>query len=290
MDLKTFEQDLERIIKKVATSVHPDTLKALEIARNLETGPARSQLETMLRAIKIGTTRGIPVCQDTGTLTFFVEVGTNFPDFDFLGKFREVIMEVARRATKEIPLRPNTVDPLTHKNPGDNTGRNVPVIEWELNSGDEMKIGVLLKGGGSENMSHLEMMDPGKGLKGIKEIVLDWIAKMEGKPCPPTIVGVGLGGSSNLALTLAKKAILRSTGERHPDRIVAEMEKELLSKANKLGVGPMGVGGKTTVLDVKIEYAARHPASFPVGIVPQCWCDRKVWVRVNPGGRVEVIK
>ena len=139
-------------------------------------------------------------------------------------------------------------------------------------------------------MSKLEMMTPGRGLKGVKEIVLDQIADMAGKPCPPTIVGIGLGGGADLAMELAKKALLRPVGKRHAEKKIAELEKELLEKANELGVGPMGVGGKTTVLDVKIEYAHRHPASFPVAVLPQCWANRQSLIKVNSKGEVEVVR
>jgi len=288
--MKLLEDGLVEVIKRTATTITPATLEALKRAKEREEGPARGQIETMLKAIEIGKTKGIPICQDTGTITFFIEAGSSFPCIKDVGKIRPVLEKVARRATKETPLRPNTIDPLTHKNPGNNIGKHIPYIQWELTDGDELKINLLLKGGGSENMAHLVMMSPGRGLKGVKEVVLDWIAQMAGKPCPPTIVGVGLGGGANIALNLAKHAILRRTGEHHKEKQIADLEKELTEKANELGVGPMGVGGKTTVLDVKIEYAHRHPASFPIGIVPQCWCDRKVSLRVKPDGSVEVIE
>ncbi len=137
-------------------------------------------------------------------------------------------------------------------------------------------------------MSKLVMMTPGRGLKGVKEIVLEHAAAMAGKPCPPTIIGLGLGGGADLAMELAKRALLRPVGERHPEERVAAMEEELLDNINRLGVGPMGVGGHTTAMDVKIEYAHRHPASFPVAIVPQCWANRQTTVHVDAGGNVEV--
>jgi fumarate hydratase subunit alpha len=290
MDIKLLEDKLVEAIRKAATTVTQPTFNALKQAREREEGPAKVQIETMLKAIEIGRTEGIPICQDTGTITFFVEVGSSFPDMKDIGKIKPMLERVARRATKETPLRPNTVNPITHKNPGDNTGKHIPYVSWEIIDGDDLKITCLLKGGGSENMAHLVMMAPGRGLKGVKEVILDWIAQMAGKPCPPTIVGVGLGGGANIAMNLAKHAILRHTGEHHKEKQIADLEKELMKKANELGVGPMGVGGKTTVLDVKIEYAHRHPAGFPVGIIPQCWCDRKFSLRVKSDGSIEMIE
>ncbi len=138
-------------------------------------------------------------------------------------------------------------------------------------------------------MSRMIMMTPGKGLRGVKELVLERIASMEGKPCPPTVVGVGIGGSDSMCMELAKKALMRPVGVCHTDPQIAALEKELKEKANQLGVGPMGVGGLTTVLDVKIEVEYRHPASFPVGIAIQCWANRQISLRVQPDGSVEVL-
>ncbi|MFO8133854.1 MAG: fumarate hydratase [Thermoplasmatota archaeon] len=280
------ENQLVDAIRRAVTSVTPETEQRLRAAIDTESSDApRVQLEAILENIDVGKEESRPICQDTGTPTFFIQAGSNFPMLDEL---RDTITRAVRRATKEVPLRPNAVDPITHENSNDNTGRHVPVIHWDIIDGDEATIHVIPKGGGSENMSKLVMMTPGRGLKGVKEIVLEHVAAMEGKACPPTIIGVGLGGGSDLALELAKKALLRPVGQRHPEPQVAEMEEELLEKINRLGVGPMGVGGATTVMDVKIEYAHRHPASFPVGIVPQCWANRQTTVHVSEDGTAEV--
>jgi len=240
-----------------------------------------------LENVDVGKNEKRPICQDTGTQTFFVEVGEDFKE---LGLLKQAINGSVKKATERIPLRPNAIDPISDENSGDNTGRFIPSIHWDIVEGDQAIIHIIPKGGGSENMSKLEMMTPGRGLKGVKEIVLDQIADMAGKPCPPTTVGVGLGGGADLAMELAKKALLRPVGERHSEKRIAELEEELLEKANELGVGPMGVGGKTTVLDVKIEYAHRHPASFPVAVLPQCWANRQAKLKVTPEGDVEVLR
>lgn len=282
------ESNLVEAIRLAVTRVTPGTQKALEKAVNNEEkeGP-KVQLKAILENIEVGKEESRPICQDTGTPTFFVEVGADFKHTNIL---KQTITEAVKKATQEIPLRPNAVDTIKHKNSGDNTGRFVPAIHWDLVEGDEATIHVMPKGGGSENMSKLEMMTPGRGLKGVKEIVLEHVAAMEGKACAPTIIGIGLGGGSDMALELAKKALLRPIDKRHEDEEVAAMEEELLDKINQLGVGPMGVGGKTTVLDVKIEYAHRHPASFPVAIVPQCWANRQSEVHISSDGNVEVVK
>jgi len=282
----SLENRLVDAIRRAVTGVTPETEQRLRAAVDTESSDApRVQLNAILENIDVGTSESRPICQDTGTPTFFIQAGSDFPR---LGELRDTITRAVRRATKEVPLRPNAVDPISHENSNDNTGRHVPVIHWDIIDGDAATIHVIPKGGGSENMSKLVMMTPGRGLKGVKEIVLEHVAAMEGKACPPTIIGLGLGGGSDLALELAKKALLRPVGQRHPEPQVAEMEEELLEKINRLGVGPMGVGGATTVMDVKIEYAHRHPASFPVGIVPQCWANRQTTVHVDPDGKAEV--
>lgn len=287
MSSTSLENALVEAIRRAVTSVTPETEQHLRAAINAESSDAaRVQLTAILENVEVGKSEGRPICQDTGTPTFFVEAGSDFPALDSL---RPAIISAVRRATREVPLRPNAVDPLSHQNSNDNTGRHVPVIHWDIVDGDRATIHVIPKGGGSENMSKLVMMTPGRGLKGVKEIVLEHVAAMEGKACPPTIIGIGLGGGSDLAMELAKKALLRPVGQRHPEGRVAALEKELLEKINRLGIGPMGIGGATTVMDVKIEYAHRHPASFPVAIVPQCWANRQATLHIEADGSVEVV-
>lgn len=288
MEIKDLEERLIEGIEKAVTSVTEETEQELKKAKEKEEKEgAQVQLDAILENIEVGKDEKRPICQDTGTQTFFVEVGEDFENIPVL---KEAMVSSVKKATEKIPLRPNAIDPITDENSGDNTGRFIPSIHWDIVEGDEVLVHIIPKGGGSENMSKLEMMTPGRGLKGVKEIVLDQIAEMAGKPCPPTVVGIGLGGGADLSMELAKKAILRPVGERHPEEKIAELEEELLEKANELGVGPMGVGGKTTVLDVKIEYAHRHPASYPVAILPQCWGNRQAKVRIDSNGKVEVVE
>ncbi len=288
MNQAELEEELADGIQRAVTSVTEETEKALREAKEKEEKEgAQVQLEAILENIDVGKGEKRPICQDTGTQTFFIELGE---DFKWPGILKRAINNSVKKATETIPLRPNAIDPISDENSGDNTGRFIPSIHWDIVEGDGAIIHIIPKGGGSENMSKLEMMTPGRGLKGVKEIVLDQIAEMAGKPCPPTTIGVGLGGGADLAMELAKKALLRPVGERHAENRIAKLEEELLEKANKLGVGPMGVGGKTTVLDVKIEYAHRHPASFPVAVLPQCWANRQAKLKINSKGEVEVVR
>lgn len=274
-------------LKRAATALPDDVVAALKAARQRETSDmGAAQLDAILENVNVAREGAIPMCQDTGIQTFFVKAGVSSPH---LKELRSWIETAVIDATAAIPLRPNTVDPFTGKNPGDNSGRFMPFINWELVDGDDVEISVLPKGGGSENMSTLKMLPPGVGLKGIKKAVVEHIVSCQGKPCPPTIVGVGIGGGADIALKLGKKAVLRPIGSHHETPEAAAMEQELLELVNATGVGPMGVGGATTCLAVHIEYAHRHPASLPLGILVQCWADRRASVRLKADGTAEVI-
>jgi len=271
-----------------ATQLPSDVVDALRAARERETSPlGAAQLDAILENVVIARDGSIPMCQDTGIQTFFVEAGTDSP---FIGRVKGWIDRAVVEATDAIPLRPNTVDPFTGENPGDNTGRCMPFVNWEIVDGDEIRITVLPKGGGSENMSTVKMLPPGVGLKGIQKAVVEHVVSCGGKPCPPTIVGVGIGGGADIALKLGKKAILREIGSAHPEPEIAAFERELLDLINMSGVGPMGVGGATTSLAVHVEVAHRHPASLPLGILIQCWADRRAHVRLSADGTIEVTR
>ena len=286
MDEARIRSALVEAMRIAATQLPTDVVEGLRAARERETSElGAAQLDAILENVGIARNGSIPMCQDTGIQTFFVEAGASSP---FLGRVKAWIEEAVVEATDAIPLRPNTVDPFTGSNPGDNTGRYMPFLNWELVDGDEIRITVLPKGGGSENMSTLRMLPPGVGLKGIQKAVVEHIVSCGGKPCPPTIVGVGIGGGADIAMKLGKKAVLRDVGSAHPEPAVAAFERELLELINMSGVGPMGVGGATTALAVHVEVAHRHPASLPLGILVQCWGDRRARVLLAADGRIEV--
>ena len=287
MGSNAIQQALVAALKQAATELPQDVVQALQAAQARETSPmGKAQLDAILENVGIARNGVVPMCQDTGIQTFFVQAGVESP---FLKDLRAWISDAVVQATAEIPLRPNTVDPFTGKNPGDNSGHYMPFINWELVDGSDVLITVLPKGGGSENMSTLKMLPPGVGIKGIKRAIIEHIVSCQGKPCPPTIVGVGIGGGADIAMKLGKKAILRKIGSKHPIPEAAALEAELLERVNETGVGPMGVGGETTCLAVHVEYAHRHPASLPLGILVQCWADRRAQVRLKADGSAEVI-
>jgi fumarate hydratase subunit alpha len=285
MNETSIEEGIVTLIRKAETELPQDVIKALRQAYDVETGVAKIQIETILKNVELAKTSQRPMCQDTGIQTFFVQIGTAFPKIKNLESW---IIKGVQRATKEVPLRPNTVDPFSGKNHGDNVGGYVPYITWEFIDGDKMLITALPKGGGSENMSKLGMLKPGVGIEGVKDFVVEEMIKAGGDPCPPTIVGVGIGGGADLSLKLGKRALLRPVGVRHQDKTIASIELELIDRINASGIGPMGLGGKTTVLDVHIEKAHRHPASLPVGIAVQCWADRRAHLTINADGTWEV--
>jgi len=278
-----FEDAIADLIADAVINLPRDVEEALQKAMEVEEEPAKTQLKAILENVRLAREQKKPMCQDTGTPIFYVEMGINFP---FKHDIKDSIIEGVRKATKLVPLRPNAVDVLTGKNSGDNTGLFIPYINWEITDGDDCIITVMPKGGGSENMSTLKMLKPGVGLKGVKKFVLEWMVEAAGNPCPPTVVGVGIGGGADIAMKLAKKALLRKVGERHPNKEIAEMEEELLNAINSTGIGAMGLGGKITVLDVHIEIAHRHPASLPVAIAVQCWANRRKSIRIDKEGKI----
>ncbi len=287
-DLRSFIlESLVRLTKLAVTTLPDDVKNALKEAYEKESNPtAKKILEAILENIRRSEETGYPLCQDTGTLTWFIDVGKDFP---LITELKDIIYEAAKEATKRVPIRPNAVDPFTGKNSGDNTGRFIPWINWEVREGDDAILTLLPKGGGSEYCVQLRIISPGLGIRGIKEAVIRAIYEAGGKPCPPIIVGVGIGGGGDMALKLGKMAILRPIDKRHENPEVAKLEVELKELLNQLGIGPMGLGGDTTVLGVNVEYAHRHPATLPVGIVTQCWAARRATIRISCDGKAEIL-
>jgi fumarate hydratase subunit alpha len=271
------EEEVCRLFKQAVIKLPPDVKKALTDAYDNETEKvARLNLGAVLDNIKAAEDMGVPLCQDTGLPIIFVKLG-NVEVENLL----EGIRKGLERATREIPLRPNVVDPFTRQNTGNNTGHLIPQIDVELIKGDYLEITVFPKGFGSENNNALKMALPGEGEDGVKNFVLETVLAAGGKPCPPIVIGVGIGGSSDLALKLAKKALLGEVGVRNPDERLARLEEDILNEVNKTGIGPMGLGGKSTALDVKILTADTHTAGLPIGVCIQCWAARKATGRLK---------
>lgn len=272
------EETVCQIYREAVINLPEDVKNALKDAyEGEEDKTARLNLETVLENIETASENSIPMCQDTGLPIIFVKLGHVEVENLYDGIRRGVA-----RATSEVPLRPNVVDPLTRENTGNNLGKGIPQINVELVDEDFLELTVFPKGFGSENNNALKMGLPGEGVEGVKKFVLETVLKAGGKPCPPTVVGVGIGGSSDMVMKLAKKALLRPVGERNPDKRLAELEEELLELINNTGIGPMGLGGKTTSLDVKIELADTHTAGLPMGVCIQCWAARHATAVLRP--------
>ncbi len=249
-----------------------DVLEALRQAREKEVSEtARSVLDMLIENHRIASQEEIAICQDTGLAVLYVEMGQEVHIVE--GGFQEAINEGVKEAYREGYLRKSAVDDpvFTRKN----TGTNTPAIIYtDILPGDKIKFMVTPKGFGSENMSALAMMKAADGPEGVKNFVVETIKKAGPNPCPPTVVGVGIGGTADKAFVIAKKALLRRIGEHNQDERYTQMEKEILERINNSGIGPAGLGGRTTALAVNIEYIPTHIAGMPVAVNVCCHAAR----------------
>ncbi|MGQ9583622.1 MAG: fumarate hydratase [Thermoplasmatota archaeon] len=273
------------LLRLAVTRLPADVVAALKRMHDEETEPApKMQLAAMLENLRLAEESVTPLCQDTGVHIFFVR--TSSPS----AGVEEAIRRGVERATREIPLRPNAVHPITRRNPGTNLGAHMPYVIFEPGAGGDggaTELTVMPKGAGSENMSAMAMLTPSAGERGLKEFALNTLLHAGSNPCPPIIVGMGIGGSADICTALAKKALLRPLGSANPDPDVARLERELFEALNGLGIGPMGLGGRSTLLGLHIEHAHCHTASLPVAINIQCWAARRATAVLHPDGRVE---
>jgi len=267
---KQIEDTICSLYRDSVIELPKDVKNALKDAyANENDETARLNLKAIIDNIEAAHENSIPMCQDTGLPIVFVKLGDVTVENLYQG-----IRNGVEKATITIPLRPNVVDPFTRENTSTNTGKGIPLVDVEVVEGDYLELTIFPKGFGSENNNALKMALPGEGIEGVKKFVLETVLAAEGKPCPPTRIGVGIGGSSDYALKLAKKALLRDVNSKNSDKRLAELEEELLKSVNSTGIGPMGLGGKTTALDVKVELADTHTAGLPIGVCIQCWAAR----------------
>ena len=261
-----------RLFVEACHHLGQDVLDALGRALSSEPSPVgRYVLEQILRNAEIASGGELPLCQDTGLAVVFLELGQ---DVHLVGGgLNEAIEEGVRRGYEEGYLRKSAVDhPFSRRlNTGDNSP---PIIHTTIVPGERIKVVAVPKGGGAENMSYLRMMAPAEGREGVVDFVVNAVDRSGANPCPPVIVGVGIGGTMEQTTFLAKKALLRKVGEPHPDPEVAELEAEILDKVNQLGIGPQGLGGRTTALAVHVETFPSHIASLPVAVNLQCHSAR----------------
>jgi fumarate hydratase class I len=284
--MQDITEHLVALIKSASTDLSPDVEQALRAACEAEApdSAARGALDTILENIRMSRETGRPICQDTGTPNFYVW----HPEGWSQRKLTEQIRNALRTATEQAYLRPNAVAALSGKNSGDNTGVDFPTIhfhEWEH---DDLRVGLMLKGGGSENCGcQYTVPSPefpaSRDIAGVRKAVLDAACKAQGFGCAPGILGIGIGGDRATSVIKAKEQLFRPLGDTNPDAVLDEMEQRLHREINALGIGPMGFGGQTTVLGVKMAELHRLPASFFVSVAYMCWADRRKILTIKNG-------
>ena len=284
--MQDITEHLVELVKSASTDLSPDVETVLTDACKQEENGSAAQgaMETILENVEMSRRTGRPICQDTGTPIFYVWC----PEGGAQRTLREQIHSALRIATERTYLRPNAVDVLSGKNSGDNTGVDFPTIHFEEWDQDYLKIGLLLKGGGSENCGcQYSVPSPefpaSRDLQGVRKAVLDAAFKAQGLGCAPGILGVGIGGDRGSSMIKAKEQLFRPLTDTNPDPELDKMEKQLHREINELGIGPMGFGGKTTVFGVKMATLHRVPACFFVSIAYMCWADRRKIMTIKNG-------
>lgn len=286
----TYEEVYE-LLHKACTTISPDALYLLNQAAAKESNAgAKVFLETMIRNVALAGKEDKPVCQSPGYPTVWIRFGEAF-DMNELLSF---LPKALTQATLQGLIRPSIVHPLTRHNPGDSSGKGVPNIELQHVPGQEfVEIILSAKGCGAELGNASKILTPatlGKDFSGLKKLVLDTVINAGGFPCPPSAIGIGLGGQMDVSAKLSREAIsTRNWMDRNPDPLLDKLEQELLEDINALGIGPAGVGGNTTTLALKIAYAATHTAICPVTINFHCWVARRFGIRIYPDGHRETL-
>ena len=270
IDVKLITEKVRDLCMEANTDLGEDVLQAFDRAMGKEESPLGVEiLKELKENARIAKEEKVPICQDTGFAILFIELGQ---DVHLVGgNLNEAIQEGVRQGYKNGYLRKSICHPFTRANTGDNTPA---IIHTEVVAGDKIKITVAPKGGGSENMSRVTMLTPSDGIEGIKRFVVQRVKESGSNPCPPTIVGVGIGGNLEQVALLAKKSLLRSLGSKNPDPELDQLESEILTEINQLGIGPQGLGGRTTSLAVHILMMPCHIASFPLAVNIQCHAQR----------------
>lgn len=276
VNLSEVKEKVKRAVQEANFIIDKDLKKLIQACYPGEESPSGKEIiDQILKNADIAEAEKLALCQDTGLAVFFVEMGEKVKlEYAGFKSLQDAISQGTAEGYGEGYLRKSVCDPLSRKN----TGNNTPVfIHWEVVPGDDFKITFMAKGGGSENMSALKMMPPSAGAKGIEDFVVETVSKAGPNPCPPTVIGVGIGGNFDTSALLAKKALLRKpVGSPNADPVYADMEKRILERINKLGIGPMGLGGRTTSLAVHIVSHPCHIASFPVAVNINCHSHRIV--------------
>ena len=287
-DVGSYTETFVELIRRASTELPEDVVAAIEEGRDAEDeGLASIALGTILNNIELARSSSAPICQDTGTPVVWI----HYPVGVSTRKLRADFETAVREATARKYLRPNAVDTLTGSNTGDGSGRGIPFLHFEEWDEPRIEVRMILKGGGSENVgSQYKLPDgklgAGRDLEGVRRAVLDAVVAAQGMGCAPGVLGVCIGGDRVSAFEESKRQLLRPLEDTSPVPELAELEERLLREGNELGIGPMGFGGKTTLLAVKIGFLDRLPACYFVTISYMCWADRKAAVSITEGGDV----
>lgn len=287
---KLLEEVSVYLMTKACIELPPDVVAALKRARAEEVSPvAISQFDSILKNVEIAREKQKPLCQDTGVPMYYVDVGA---DCRLEGDFREAITRGTAIASDRAPMRHNVVNPLTLENRRDNTGWGVPVIHYELLPGrDYIEITAIPKGFGSEMRSAHGIVYTSENIKdAVRRCVMDMVEDAMGEPCPPVIIGVGVGGFTDSVMNVSKRCMFRTpVGSHNPDPEIAALEQELLEEINSLNLGPMGLGGKNYCLSLNMEVVGSHASAVAIGVSYQCWCARFSTARIYDNGHVEYL-
>ncbi len=288
METGVLDKSMRELVLRTCTELPPDILDALARSRALEHegSMGRRTLEVILESAALSKVEALPICQDTGAPLVVVE---SPPGIDPL-PIRDAVTRAIRDLTLQGVLRQNCVHPVTDANTLDNTGPSVPFFHFEP-SGGPVIVGFMLKGGGSENVSAQYSLphpglDAGRDLEGVRRCLLDAVFQAQGKGCPPGVLGACIGGDRATGFLVAKMQLFRPLMDNNPDSVLADLERTVLDEANGLGIGPMGLGGSSTLLGCKIGYAGRHPACYYVTVSYSCWATRRYRVELDERGGI----
>lgn len=288
--MSVLQESLVELIRRTSAEIPSDVNEAIiQSLENEKKGTiAESALKIIERNIELAKRKSQPICQDTGSIIFYVECPVGYDQITF----EETAREAVKLATKKGYLRQNSVDSITGKNDGTNVGPGSPVVHFHQHRSPEVKVSLMLKGGGCENVGAQyslpnEKLKAGRDLDGCRKVILDAVLQAQGKGCGPGILGVCIGGDRATGYEYSKQQFLRKLQDRNPVPELGQLEQDILKTANELGIGPMGFGGKTTLLGVKICAANRLPASFFVSISYMCWAFRRQGVVLNGDGGIE---
>jgi fumarate hydratase class I len=288
--MRDLTNEMLELIRRTSSDLPPDVEKRLHSAREQETpgSAAHGAFETILKNVELSRKNSSPICQDTGTPIFQVKYPAGWSTLELKQQIRAALAE----ATRKSFMRPNAVDAVTDRNSGNNLGGDdFPTIHFEEVEGGELTVELMLKGGGCENVGAQyslpdNRLGAGRDLAGVRKVVLDAVQKAQGQGCAPGILGVSIGGDRGSGYVKSKEVLLEEIGRRNPDPKLAELEERLTGEANQLGIGPMGFGGKTTVIDTKITGLSRLPASYFVTISYMCWAYRRRKMTLKADGRI----